>query len=413
MALFRQKETDENSMKKSGKSKIFRFTIKIKLLSSFMFLCVIIGVISFAGWYAINEISKEVSVFSEIAAPMNQASGQLIGNVRASVDTADLYLSSKTEDEIVANNARLNVYSDDFNGTGEALNALLKQGGLTQTFSLAFEARERFQLQSQEVALAQKAYLTLLTAEQNGYASINIAIDNQIKQLSAIGSYAESLMNKIEELSRTSRMAGDATMEKLGEFLDTTYNDYFPIVSNVAKLSGYMVKIQADIENFLNETNGVQLESFGKKIAKSIKTYESRQKRLKRRMTDDDAKAMFAELTENFNVLKLSIVGETGIMRDHQAVVAAANAVQDSRGLLVEKGQLCIKEVDVIVATAEQLNSGSKESAGFVITKALSFFALIPFIGVGIAIIMALLIIRSILSPVQKMNDMLKDIAYG
>ena len=146
------------------------------------------------------------------------------------------------------------------------------------------------------VAAEGRVKLSCVTA----IAELGVQIDQknkaQITLLSALRKTAEAVMNETAEVAKTKIQTDNATTEELGEMIEMTFDNTYPVILGVSKLVNYIIALEDVTNTYMNETDPAKLEEHQKSYAKARKRYESIQKRLKSRVRDPEARELYKTL---------------------------------------------------------------------------------------------------------------------
>ncbi|MBN1765582.1 MAG: HAMP domain-containing protein [Sedimentisphaerales bacterium] len=356
-----------------------------------------------------------MDVCAEVATPITENAGSLAANIQKSQVVSQEILTCTDEAAIQACLDKIDTLDSSFNAGQETLTDLCRSldDKLKINIQTAINAQKAFVTQTHAMTDAQKTKL-----EKSQQASQRLTdFENQCKILNEtlfeFTRQAETAMNEKEETAKTMAMSGDATVEVLGEIIEETFNDNYPLVIGAATLTKYLIQLKDVAHIYLNERDAEQLQALEEKFQKLAKSFASNQKRLQSRLQTEESKTTFQNLTDGFNKMQDIVLAKDGLFalyRESQAANDHAVSIQES---MLTESTNCITAIDSVVNLAKNLHNEAKSNANTRVHQAQSSLVTIILGGIVVGVLFGILIARSIIKPLKRTVNMLKDIAEG
>lgn len=397
------KDTNMKIFKRTGET--FRnMKLATKLLSSCIFLVVIIGLTGSAGLYFI----KRFQVLSDSATPLVNTSTALWEKMnKARIALVELSNLDKVE-QVVQHEKVLSDLQGGFEEDIKQLSAVVKAGGYGLDIQQITTLEESFFKSSHEAVEALRETLEKKVEVQRSLTAFEAQGEAVKKLIARISNRNGANLNEIEDRGRTLEQSGGSTVGDYSNLLSEMFAEYYPMVQGANKLQEYIIQLQGLVKTYLAESDAEKLATVQNEFEKLAKTINNRIKRLRSRARSNENNSDIAKVTKEIEQLKDLAVLDTGIFAAHRQKIAAnvrlAHAQEDLKSVSAEF-KTNLDEIDRI-KTETQLTAQSA------VTQSQRNIGVVAAIGVVVGILFMLISIR-IIRPIRDVVAMLKDIAEG
>ncbi len=380
-------------------------TIKSKLIYAFALLVILIVGAGGSGLFFISQIKNNISILSDISSPLSELSGALTNEMLTSNAMVLEALVSTDKDDIKKFKSSLMASERSFNEKLARLTQLLKQGNLSLDIATVAATRKNFL----ELSLtAVKGYIAMLdqaSANKLNLEAFMVERQKFDKDLTRFIEAAQTAIGDAEDKGRTLSMTPDATAKQISDLLMDMFAKDLPVLYRATALQILLIELQDLLKGYLSEHDIARLADHETAFEQLAKKISSRLRRLKRKLKTDAHKKSHAELTKNFEKLKLSVLAENALFDLHENYLLA---VQNINRL---KTNLNTATVDVndalglIAKNSGKINTDIRKTTKQGVTSAQAYIGLIILIGLAAGLGAAFFIINAITKPLLKLQD--------
>ncbi len=378
-------------------------TIRKKLILAFFILSVVIGTLGAVSWSGLNRIESTVELFAGVAVPLADESVKLTENIQQTYNLSFDILRETDPELIDKHKTQLEVLSKEFDESAVRISKLCEIGGVNLEIAQEIKVYKSY---VNEIKVMTELYLQSLIYGQEVAVKLSLYEEkskSQLDLLTELNYMARASMNEMEEVSKTKMQAGDALAEEMGEMLELTFYEIYPLLESSDKLIHYCIEIKEIIGEYTIELNQEKLTECENGIAKRVKWYRSRQKRLGRRIDSEDAKAVFGKTEENFDELEKLIVQEGGLFETYRKLAGAKLEVKLLQETLLQDSVNCKNKILAAVDKSREVYVMTGDKSREVIAMSKKFQVVFTAVGILLSIIAGAIITRSITSSIAEL----------
>ncbi len=391
--------------------RIGQLRLRGRLLAAQLALAGLVGLSGGAGLWVINGIGRTVANYSETTAPLVEQSALLRQEAQRARLTLFEALSRSRNDE-PASRANL----DNFNRESEQglsrVSELLKRAGIDADANPAVLALAAFAHYATEILDARKA-------EVEAWQSLSATVDRfdqQIRdldtQLLALAAQSETRMSEREDRAKTLVQSSRATVEALGQVLDETFNENYPIVQGAYKLMRYTVLIQEAARSATSNDDDVHLLQVEKQVRQYLATARSLQSRVIARLPAP-AKAEFGKVRGGFENLEALLLSDEGLLATQRKGVAARSQLRALRLMLAKAQNTYSEELEKIERSAAQFNDNARKATMLSVGAANTTVGIIVAVALVLAIVFGFTFARRLTGPLTRLTADMRRLAQG
>jgi methyl-accepting chemotaxis protein len=219
-------------------------------------------------------------------------------------------------------------------------------------------------------------------------------------------------MSEREDRAKTLVQSSRATVDTLGQVLDETFNESYPIVQGVYKLMRYTVLIHEAARAAITVDDEAQLAQVEKQARQYLATARTLQNRVMARLAGP-AKAEFGKVRDGFANLETLLLSNAGLLALHRKGLAARVELRSSRQLLATAQNTYSEELQNIEASAEQFNENARRATMVSVAAANKTVGLIVAAALVLAIVFGMTFARRLVGPLNRLTADMRRLARG
>ena len=388
-----------------------RLRLRGRLLAAQLALAGLVGLSGGAGLWVINGIGRTVANFSETTSPLVEQSARLRQEAqRARLTLFETLARARNNDE--ASRANLESFTRDSEQGLSRVAELLKRAGIdadSKPAVLALAAFAHYATESLDARKADVEATEALSAQVDRF-------DQQIHDLESLllsfETQGETRMSEREDRAKTLIQSSRATVDSLGQVLDETFNESYPIIQGVTKLMRYTVLIQEAARGGINIDDDVHLVQVEKQIKQHLATARTLQNRVIARLPAP-AKAEFGKIREGFTNLETLLLSDEGLLATHRKGVRARSQLRALRLMLAKAQNTYSDELEKIEGSAARFNENARQATMQSVAAANTTVGVIVAIAVALAIAFGFTFARRLVGPLTRLTADMRRLAKG
>lgn len=223
----------------------------------------------------------------------------------------------------------------------------------------------------------------------------------------------EAAVNEREDSIKTLIQSGGASVDQLGNVLSQTYTEIIPTLQNAYRVRSYLTEIEDDQNTVFGQSDPDKLQSGADRVKRSFDGMRNRIKRLAARAEDADEEAAIDRLAKEVELMKSSVLGESGLFDLHRAAVeASSRARQQEAGL-----RSTVARLEPLLSGFKTIASRLNEQTRHAVAQATDASRLTISLAVGLAalaaVVFGLLFARSLTRPLHALAAVMRRLAAG
>jgi methyl-accepting chemotaxis protein len=382
-----------------------------RLLLGLLALASLVAIAGGAGLWVINDIGGTVATFSHTTSPLVEESARLRQQAQRARLTL-LELLSRARNNEQAARAKLETFSGQSERGLASISALLKQVEIQAGTSSALAALSEFGRRASEILDAHRS--EAVASEDS--SSILDTFDGQVAELDrllvALATQSETLMSEREDRAKTLVQSSRATVDTLGQVLDETFNESYPIVQGLYKLTRYTALVQQAARNAIVVDDDVHLAQVEKQIKQHLATARTLQNRVAARLIGA-TKVEFGKVREGFANIEKLLLSDAGLLAAHGKAVRARNDLRALRLTLANAQNTYSDELEKIEAAAAQFNDNARNATTRSVRTANKTVGALVAIALVLAVAFAFIFARRMVRPLTRLTSDMRRLASG
>lgn len=380
-------------------------TIKRKLVYAFILLVAMTAFAGGAGLFFISRIQNSVTTLSDTTSPISRVSNALATDMLNSNIIVLNILCVQNNKDIESMRSSLKQYKVSFHENLKKLSTLLKSGEIKLDLNTVKTARDQFETLSEKAIESHIQMQDQKTAQAESIEEFKSRTDQLNNALKDFIQSAQIAIGEAEDKGRTLSMNPEATTKQFSEVLLGMFAKDLPVLYRATTLQVMLVELQGHLSQYLSQTSLDQLAAQKEKFDSQAKIISGRLKRLKRKLKLEKHKQAHASLVEGFEALKFMASSENGLFAGHQQYLETAVAITGIKkelNIATDKIKTALQSVS---KNSEQINKNVVQRTRKAVSIALWAIICVVSAGTGIGMFAALLIIRSIVHPLNQLKE--------
>jgi len=364
-----------------------------------------------AGLWVINDIGRTIANFSEITSPLVEQSSRLRQSAqRARLTIFEALSQSRNDDQ--QSRALLEAFNAESSQGLTIVASLLKRAEFDADTELALQTLTIFSLHASEILDARKAEAEAANALKVMLERFDRQIHNLDALLFALATQSETRMSEREDRAKTLLQSSRATVDTLGQVLDETFNENYPIVQGVYKLMRYTALIHEAARSAINADGDVHLAQVERQIRQYLGTVKTLQNRVAVRLTGP-AKTEFGKVRDGFSDLEKLLLADGGLLAMHAKGVDARRELRALRLTLAKAQNAYSDELRTIESSAERFNDHARTATIGSIAAANKTVSLIVAVALVLALGFAMTFAQRLVRPLTCLTADMRRLAKG
>ncbi len=384
-----------------------------KLFLYFLVLTFIVVVSGGAGFFFIGAIKSKVTVLTDVASPLTRSTGELSKKIEAvNAKVMDL-LRAKDSSQL---QEQVALIENDVKLTNEGLTAMA-----------ALASKEKINLDTQgltslmQATAAPISELALIQKQKiEGKKEISTIIESFEKKqrelnelLAKFSSASLAAINEKEELARTLRLSGDATLDKMGEFIAELFEKDFALVQETGKLQKAFSDMAMAYVDYLKSVKAEEFDTYKNLFEKAGKRAEKSIKTMNRFTVSEDAKRNAQALADGLDALNKMILAENGLFAVHTKIVAVEADVVRLEDVLEKTIAEFTAGLEKAYKTSDTINQEAQKTTTSTVSLARNSIGLVVVVGAILGILCLVFVPRMIAGQLKRIVDVLSQSAIS
>jgi methyl-accepting chemotaxis protein len=396
-------------------------SIRMKLIASFVLLCLLVVFSGATGWFFMNRLgsttTSNMAKLVDLAGPVSNNVIHFIleaQNARASVIRGIQASSSEELDSArQAFVAAQGPMQEDLAALTETFTEKPQTRGLSGLSSviedLDHEAHNAFDNQTTRFQAISK--------RDEALEAIRAEHATLVEDVSKFSKWSQQVMSEREDFTKTQLQSGDASVEMLGENLSEVFDTVYPVFRGSQAISGYLTSANQNITALVASATADDVEKNAKALSGDAKKIGKWIKRLRPRIQDESKIADLKKIKDGVDRFKNMIVGETGIAALQIEALSAETAAMETLTGLSKAMVLLEEELRTLSnsITTLGIETGSRTAAATQTTQTQAATAVSVAIALAIALtlLLAVVIVRSIAKALGSVTHTMTELSGG
>ncbi len=387
-------------------------TIRSKLISGIVFLLVLLSLTAAAGLYYVFQLDKNIKALSEDIAPTIENTDDMIASLweRGKVANEIMASESKTEIEALYKGfAPLNkVFDDSYN----ALKVLISGNEI----AIADEAVQANKALLEHLDLMYKAHYAELD-ELEKARRLLVDFDNIGAQIiTALDEFAienEAEMAKAEDLGDLLESQPGSTAKDVNAVLGELFERDYPVVEAALKLQRYVIEMQDTAGEYLAEESDANLPPIRKNYDELGNTVLSLMTILEELAETEEDKQDTIDLRNLFAKWQALALDDEQLFDSYRDKLREESAADQYTETLESDIARADAALEKLAASADMIAETADDKAATAVQTAVTMVATVWVVALVFGVAITLILMRSILKPVDLLLGRMNDIAQG
>lgn len=387
-------------------------TIRSKLISGIVFLLVLLSLTAAAGLYYVFQLDKNIKALSEDIAPTIENTDDMIASLweRGKVANEIMASESKTEIEALYKGfAPLNkVFDDSYN----ALKVLISGNEI----AIADEAVQANKALLEHLDLMYKAHYAELD-ELEKARRLLVDFDNIGAQIiTALDEFAienEAEMAKAEDQGDFLESQPGSTAKDVNDVLGELFERDYPVVEAALKLQRYVIEMQDTAGEYLAEESDANLPPIRKNYDELGNTVLSLMTVLEELAETEEDKQDTVDLRNLFAKWQSLALEDEQLFDSYRDKLREELAADQYTETLENDISRADAALEKLAASADKIADMADDKAATAVQTAVTMVAAVWVVALVFGVAITLVLMRSILKPVDDLLGRMNDIAQG
>ncbi len=384
-----------------------------KLISSFIFLALLVSFSGIVGIFYINSIDSTLNSITDFAAPTVETSDDLIATVWEANKVVEEVLVSEDPLEIAEFQKEFDSLDKKYDELYKELQTLVIDKNLLDDLEEAKVEQEQFVVVShqaieQQLLMLKKEEISkaLLVKFDEVGAKLNLMLDEFAEE-------NEAEMQKAEDEGDRLLATGKATARQINDLLGELFEKDYPVVEAALKLQRLIMELQDTSGEYLAEEDINKLkpirDEFERLFSKAggfVKVLSDLAETAEDRQDARDLKALLDSWDD-------SVLVEDGLFDSHFEMLEAEIQVDELATKLEYDADNTAAALNIVADSADKISDSADEKAAEVVLTALIVVISTILIGIILAVAIAIYITRGITNPIDKVVMMINELQMG
>jgi len=373
--------------------------LAFKLMLSFFFMVIIIGIVGGAGLFFLKKVQNKVEVLSQVALPMVNLSSEF-SDIMQEARIASLEALMLSDEQKIQNQISiLGKFEADVNKKFEQLPVILAGKNIELDLKSIHQIQQGFFNIARTMIAAHQAKIAQETAGIGPFENQSRQLDSQ---LNTFAIRANTAVNEKEDRGKTMVQSGEATVEDLDNLIQEIFGQDYPLVQGAVKLQRYLMQLQDISRAYITAYNLEKLQTIELKFASTFKKINTRLKRLKRRTRSKENAESFKKINDGFGKLKDMVLSQQGLFVTHKEYLKTIADVEQLKNQLIFASKESKSARLKIFHTADSLNAEAQSTVTASVRQAQGNIGLLMIAGILTGILCAWIITRSIITLLNR-----------
>ncbi|MBV7299930.1 HAMP domain-containing methyl-accepting chemotaxis protein [Enterovibrio paralichthyis] len=387
-------------------------TIRSKLISGIVFLLVLLSLTAAAGLYYVFQLDKNIKALSEDIAPTIENTDDMIASLWERGKVANEIMASESKTEIEALYKGFTPLNKVFDDSYNALKVLISGNEI----AIADEAVQANKALLEHVDLMYKAHYAELD-ELEKARRLLVDFDNIGAQIiTALDEFAienEAEMAKAEDLGDLLESQPGSTAKDVNAVLGELFERDYPVVEAALKLQRYVIEMQDTAGEYLAEESDANLPPIRKNYDELGNTVLSLMTILEELAETEEDKQDTIDLRNLFAKWQALALDDEQLFdsyRDKLREELAADQYTETLESDIARADAALEK---LAASADMIAETADDKAATAVQTAVTMVATVWVVALVFGVAITLILMRSILKPVDLLLGRMNDIAQG
>jgi signal transduction histidine kinase/CheY-like chemotaxis protein len=393
---------------------LFRnINLTAQLYLAFGLLFALIVLTGGSGYYFSNKLGQSTKILSRTASPLVDQTFFLV----ESALKMNLRLQAESNQLDIGAIHRISVQLADFDQASRTglrnLVRLAKQADFPLDVSDAASYTAKFGKQAQDMLTARREQLDQAMEAKRQLEIFEAQRSKLLTLLAVLSRESEAKMSAREDSSKTLVQSGLASVKQLGESLDITFNETYPLVQGTYRLMRYLEQFHNITRAFLVEQEATQLDDLGAEFESITHKSASRIRRIKGRAHSPKDRAMIKDVAIGFGKLKSIVLAQDGLFTAHRQALKSNKTALGLEVMLSASSTHYQLALQRVVALAGRIKTQASEATIRDTEKAIYGIAGTIVLGMLTALFCGFLLTREIIRPMIRITGSMRGLAAG
>jgi|GEM_PF-493590 len=396
----------------SIRRRLSHIRVKHRVIASQAMLCAFVVAGSVIGLYYTSQLNKNINYMSDVANPVLGTSGDMIATMWEHIATVEEGLSADDSGALEGQRRSMMLLSGSFEDTHSALMPLLdseyKESGhraLRQYRSVVSKSNELFDLRLRELRYLEQKHELL-----SGFDSVGSEL---IAMLDEFAAENEAEMQLAEDEGDRIAATGGSTAAQVNEVLGSLFETDYPVVEAALKMQRLVIEIQDTSGEYLAATTRAQADAANEEFYRLAGSAGEHLSELGRLAESEEDKSDYRALQRLYNTWTTAADDEGMIFDVHLEWMATETAIDIKSEELDSLAYELDDTLEEIALAADTILSTADETAMGTFNRARKGLFLATGLSLLAAGITSLMLIRTIVGPINTLLETVKDIAQG
>lgn len=387
-------------------------SIKSRLITGIIALLLLLSGIAATGFHFTSLLGESIVSLSNDITPTIEHTDDMAASLWEQAKVANEIMASENLDELPKLREQIPELAKVFNESNLALKALLD----ANEHPTQQQALDTNMALSKNFDLMYASHLAELQEKQKGIQLLN---DFDAKGALIITALEEFIQENQEEVAnaikRRSQLIqqGNATFEEINGIIDDMFNHDYPVVVAGLELQRIVMEIQDTAGEYLAEEDLNKLPEISKNFGKLFQEVNTFTLVLEELAESDEDKQDSVDLKKAFSDWDQAATGKGRMFDTYQAQLEQAKAADQYTEDVEQNVKQADSLLEKLAASADAISDTADDHGQEVVQTAGQMVGTMWVATIVLGGIIALALLRSILSPIQELTERLENIAKG
>ncbi|QXC56361.1 methyl-accepting chemotaxis protein [Vibrio mimicus] len=387
-------------------------SIKSRLITGIIALLLLLSGIAATGFHFTSVLGESIVSLSNDITPTIEHTDDMAASLWEQAKVANEIMASENLDELPKLREQIPELAKVFNESNLALKALLD----ANEHPTQQQALDTNMALSKNFDLMYASHLAELQEKQKGIQLLN---DFDAKGALIITALEEFIQENQEEVAnaikRRSQLIqqGNATFEEINGIIDDMFNHDYPVVVAGLELQRIVMEIQDTAGEYLAEEDLNKLPEISKNFGKLFQEVNTFTLVLEELAESDEDKQDSVDLKKAFSDWDQAATGKGRMFDTYQAQLEQAKAADQYTEDVEQNVKQADSLLEKLAASADAISDTADDHGQEVVQTAGQMVGTMWVATIVLGGIIALALLRSILSPIQELTERLENIAKG
>jgi len=350
----------------------------------------------------VNRIGSAITVYADVTSPLQTESAALVNTAHRMRSYVVKAASEGRDPQTIT--IQLDLLDAVSRAQLNTLRALADRVGLKVAVDSAEQLENKYVAILRNIIGESQTVSTTTAANDERRARFESLRHKASDQLRAIADHTDSFINESEEKAKIEVQAGKATVATMADLLSELFGETNPRLRSTYKLINEVEQLD-DIVKRLAVSDSVTIADVERAVNDTLKTINLVATRLRGRLRDPDGVEVFARLQQSLVDLRGSLLGDGGLIKGHQATIAAQAEINRGREALEAIDEQYFDLLDQMQQLVALRNSKGREDAAADVVQARNVVIGASLVAVLGALLLASVVARRITAPLTRLAN--------